>query len=128
VNTSHPELPVLVDGRDTGVWCLTTATGARHILDLDARTYARCADSPWVEDDWGYVQAVLRPDGEHLALLAFSPVVLRDRCLLTLAGVDTYPGYLHTYRNTTPVVACRRIAGIANPAEAQNGGDDGRRR
>jgi hypothetical protein len=79
-----------------------------------------------VEDDWGSVQAVLRRDGEHLALLAFLPVVLGDRCLLNLAGVDNYPGYLHTYRNTTPVVACRRIAGIASSTDTQDGGNDGR--
>jgi hypothetical protein len=109
---------VLLDGRDEGVWCLTTASGARHILDLDARTYARCADRPWEDEGQEYLQAALRRGGEPLPLLAFSPVLIGERCLLSLGGVDTYKGYLHTYRHTTPVVACRRIG----PSDIQRTG------
>lgn len=110
------EPPVLVDGRDTRIWCLSTASGARHILDLDARTYARCADGAREDHGQKYLQAELRRDGEPLPVLAFSPVALGAQCLLTLAGVDTYRGYLHTYRCTTPVLACRCIGGSYNTA------------
>ncbi len=97
-----------------GCWVVQTASGSAYLLDLDSAqvTRLRAAEEPLPD----VAVAALRRDGGAVPLLAIGPVLVGLPLVMVLqVRVDA----VHTVRQTTPVVAIRRLPpGDAPPAEA----------
>lgn len=106
-----------------GTWLVTTESGSRYLLDLDAMTALRLArEEPLLdqllEPEQRVVSVPMRKDAETLPLLGFvdDAIAVGQPAYLAIGGVTSRLGYLSTLRATTPVVEICRMA--------TSGGDD----
>lgn len=108
---SHDGAVVLCFGC-TGRWLMTTESGSKYLLDLDAQTARRVQDysntTPSHERVWSQP---LRRDDETLPLLELGPVTIGQGAVLSLGQVDNYDGYVSTTRLTTAVINVEQIGG-----------------
>lgn len=99
---------------DDGVWLVTTESGSKYVLDLDAMTVTRLAAEEPVDQQaaarW-YVSLPMRRDGETLPVvtIAGGSIKVGECARLVLGNVDNYDGYVSTIRETTPILEIRRL-------------------
>lgn len=103
----HPDGVVLCVGC-TGRWLIVTASGSKHLVDLDAKTIRRVQDHARDTSAVDYRSVRLRRDEAVLPLQHFDPIRLHEPAVLLIGEVDDYAGYVNTTRTTTPVRALER--------------------
>lgn len=98
----------------SGRHVLITASGSRHLVDLDRHTYQRLrahvADGE-TAPDCSVESMALRRDGERITLVSRALLVtLGAPVILTLHGLGDQPG-AYTTRTTAPILSVNRVVG-----------------
>lgn len=91
----------LDDSTTVGTFIVVTASGSSYLLDMAARTSTRTTGQPDI--DGGWKSETLRKDDAAVALTSIISCKVGAPLVLTLGGVDDYPGYAGTVRRGTPV-------------------------
>lgn len=92
---------------DTGLWQITTATGSKYLLDMDARNVTRrmAANAPIVAFlKVGFAE--LRRDGESLDLLMLEKCKIGEPAQMFIQVRDDH---IPTLRTTSPVMFIGRL-------------------